>query len=290
MDLIDADEINCKTPDHIDDTDLFAQYYVGDAVTRGGGINLSKTVASGGALEKILSSTGSKPVWCDYDASIRITHGYLKEKYRGNLSDKDRKIINHSSIVAKDMCVLRLAACRMGSTVTDVIKGHITTPAEAGGSWGIAWNRGMVRSKSFTPEVIRSHDQFDFSSMDQVHQVSKMWERFYRYAANYRLTGNGACVREVNCNIIDSLKGWIITALESTNFTDKLARKYLCVPRVSLLRRSAKVLLLYISFLANGSNRCCTSTSVRFLSGKSVTIFTHLRHYRHKVSAVLRIL
>jgi len=29
----------------------------------------------------------------------------------------------------------------------------------------------------------------DFSSMDQVHQVSKMWEGFYKYATNYRLTG-----------------------------------------------------------------------------------------------------
>jgi len=225
-------------------------------------------------MHKILSESRDKPIWTDYDASIRITHGYLKGTYVGNLSDKDMKIFYKSAMDSVDICVLGMAACRLGSQVTDVVKSMIVKPHEAGKSWRnmISWNRGMelVRLKSMTPEVHTAHDKLrdynmdvepsefcvsstkasrtlntvamyrimglyiieyedsvyilDFSSMDQVHQVSKMWEGFYKYASNYRLSGMGTCRKEVNVGVIDKLKTWIVTTLELTQFTDKLAR------------------------------------------------------------------
>jgi len=106
LDLIDADEINCKQPDNIDGTDLFDQFYIGDAINRTGGESYAKLIATGSAIHKILSTTGDKPVWTDYDASIRITHGYLKGTYVGNLADKDMKIYYKSSMDSVDICVL----------------------------------------------------------------------------------------------------------------------------------------------------------------------------------------
>lgn len=64
----------------------------------------------------------------------------------------------------------------------------------------------------------------DFFSMDQVHQVSKMWEGFYKYASNYRLSGMDNAKREISVGIIDKLKDWIVNTLELSNYIDKLAR------------------------------------------------------------------
>lgn len=268
LDLIDADEINCKMPDDVDAADLFDHYYIGDAVMRPGGDSLAKLMATGSAIHKILISTGAKPIWTDYDASIRLTHGYLKRTYVGNLFDKDSKIL-YKSAMDVDICVLGLASCRLGDQVTNIIKRDIIKPHESGKSWRnmISWNRGMelVRLKSMTPEAHSAHDKLrdcnvnvepgefdvsktkacrtlnamsmyrimglyifeysdtvyvlDFSSMDQVHQVSKMWEDFYKYATNYRLTGMGQCKREITVQVMDALRDWIVKALKITDFS-----------------------------------------------------------------------
>lgn len=122
-----------------------------------GGENYAKLIVTSATLHKILFSTGKKPIWADYDASIRMIHGYLKGSYVDNLSDKDYKILYKSAMDSMDICVLDMAACRLGNQVTDIIKSNITNSHESSKSWRamISWNRGMelVRLKSMTAEV-----------------------------------------------------------------------------------------------------------------------------------------
>lgn len=274
MELIDAEEGNCKHPMDVDDTDLFDQFYLGDAVQRPGAESGNKLVATGLALHKILSQCPQKTIWCDFDAAIRLVEGYLSGNYIANLSDKDRRIVYKSSMDAVDICVLSLAACRLGSEVTDVIKGKIQNCFAAGKEWGnmLAWNRGfeLVRLKSMTPEIYQVHDKLrdhdfdvgpeefsasntkacktlgidglyrimglyifethdayyvlDYSSVDQVHQVSKMWEGFYKYASNYRLTGTRKKLPSLGPWHITKLKEWITSSLKTTNYINKLSR------------------------------------------------------------------
>lgn len=75
--------------------------------------------------------------------------------------------------------------------------------------------------------ILEYQDAFyilDYSSLDQVHLVSKMWEGFYKYASNYRLCGMGTCRKEINYLTINKCKSWLCNAMEETNFSDKLAR------------------------------------------------------------------
>nr|AXA52552.1 putative RdRp-complex [Linepithema humile qinvirus-like virus 1] len=63
----------------------------------------------------------------------------------------------------------------------------------------------------------------DYSSLDQVHCVSKMWEGFYCYAHNYSLVGMGNSPKEISPIVVDSCASWMVSSLEATDFTDKLA-------------------------------------------------------------------
>lgn len=274
LEIFDADESSKMSPDEAEEADMYDHYYIADSISRPGYEQMSRTAATGHVLYKILSRHGNLPVWYDYDASIRITHGYLSAKYTGNLSVKDESIIRLSDGLARDVLSLSIATCRIGEPARKMVSHDICPASTAGPSWMrmLYWNRGMelTRLKSMTPKVIQAHELLrtgvpdisieefsvsttkaartlgvvdmyrviglylivysdaiyivDFSSLDQVHQVSKMWEGFYKYASNYRICGQNGALREINPTIIDRCSAWVVKALEKTEFSDSLAR------------------------------------------------------------------
>lgn len=63
----------------------------------------------------------------------------------------------------------------------------------------------------------------DYLTLDQLHQISKMWEGFYKYANNYRLTGMENCQRELNSGVLDKCVKWLCEVIIEFNFSDKIA-------------------------------------------------------------------
>jgi hypothetical protein len=64
----------------------------------------------------------------------------------------------------------------------------------------------------------------DYSSLDQMHGVSKTWEGFYGYAENYRLCGGTATPRPAFIRAVDICRDWIACALRHSMFSESLAR------------------------------------------------------------------
>jgi len=64
----------------------------------------------------------------------------------------------------------------------------------------------------------------DHSMIDQLHLTSKRWEGNYSYCENYRPTGMFEKSRPNMKHALDLCRGWMIRQINSTHFSDALAR------------------------------------------------------------------